>query len=140
MPNKGPILICEDDQDDREVLIEAFQSLGIANEIKFFKECSSALDYLKSTTDNPFIIISDINMPGMSGNDLKREINKNEYLRKKSIPFIFLSTTADSFAIEEAYNLMVQGYFQKANNFNEIKATLKQIVDYWTLSKRPKKN
>jgi CheY-like chemotaxis protein len=137
MQQNGPIIILEDDQDDREILTEAFKSLGIKNELKFFDDCKKALSYLKTTTDRPFLIISDINMPKMSGNDLKREINKDEHLRRKSIPFIFFTTSAQKSSVATAYELMVQGYFQKANDFNDIRKSIKMIVDYWTICLHP---
>jgi CheY-like chemotaxis protein len=73
----------------------------------------------------------------MNGLELRRKINETEHLRKKSIPFIFYSTTASEKAITEAYEMMVQGFFVKPSNLSEIKTMLKVIVDYWKLSKHP---
>ncbi len=54
-------------------------------------------------------------MPIMNGLELRRHIQENEGLRKKSIPFVFLSTAARPKEVEEAYNLTVQGFFVKAS-------------------------
>ena len=137
MSKQGPILIIEDDQDDQYLLTEVFSTLGINNELKFFSNGKDALKYLQTTSDKPFIILSDVNLPGMSGPDLKRSINEDQRLRRKSIPFIFLTTTAEPKAVSEAYELMVQGYFQKANKMHELKTMLKMIMDYWTLCRGP---
>jgi CheY-like chemotaxis protein len=51
------------------------------------------LFYLETTQDRPFIILCDINLPGMKGNDLKKIIDDNENLPKKSIPYIFYTTS-----------------------------------------------
>ena len=59
------------------------------------------------------------------------------FLRKKSIPFVFFSTAANKQEIERAYEMMVQGYFKKKNSMDGIKSTLKIIMDYWTLCKHP---
>ncbi len=133
----GPIIIVEDDHDDQEILREVIISLNVSNEIKFFDNSVKAFDYLLSTSDKPFLIISDVNLPMMTGNELKRKINENEYLKMKCIPFIFLTTTAASIAIEEAYKMMVQGYFVKPNTIKEISDTLAMIIDYWRLCKDP---
>ena len=137
MPKQGPIIIAEDDVEDQEILTEAFTSLGIRNQLKFFKKGDEVLDYLMTTTDRPFLIISDVNLLGMNGHELKRRINDIEYLRKKAIPFVFLTTTVDPRVLGEAYEMMVQGYFQKENTIEEIKRTLKLMIDYWTVCKHP---
>ena len=138
MSKQGPILIIEDDRDDQHLLTEVFTNLNIKNELKFFENGNTALHYLQTTLDQPFIILSDVNLPGMSGPDLKRSINEDDRLRRKSIPFVFLTTTAEPRAVEEAYNLLVQGYFQKANKMDNLTAMVKMIVDYWMNCKSPK--
>ena len=137
MAKQGPILIIEDDLDDQYLLEEVFSSLDIKNELKFFANGKVALEYLNVTNDKPFIILSDVNLPGMNGPDLKRSINKNDRLRRKSIPFVFLTTTADPKAVEEAYDLLVQGYFQKANKISDLKNMIKMIIDYWMNCRNP---
>ena len=138
MSKQGPILIIEDDRDDQHLLTEVFTTLNIKNELKFFENGNTALHYLQTTLDQPFIILSDVNLPGMSGPELKRSINEDDYLRRKSIPFVFLTTTAEPRAVEEAYDLLVQGYFQKANKMDNLTAMVKMIVDYWMNCKSPK--
>src|SRR4051812_7501827 len=96
----GPIVLIEDDIDDQEFIIDAIQAIGVENEVKTFDNAQKAFDFLKSTPQQPFIIISDVNLPVMTGLELKHEIEKDEYLRSKCIPFIFLSTSADLKAVK----------------------------------------
>ncbi len=137
MTGSGPIIIVEDDIDDQELFKDAIESNGINNEIKFFDSGTDALHYLKTTTDKPFLILTDVNLPKMDGIELRAEVCKDEYLRKKSIPYIFLSTSEDKFAINKAYEMNVQGYFQKPNSFSGLQILLKQIIDYWSICKHP---
>ncbi len=137
MDINGPIIVIEDDPDDRLVLQEALDELGIENEIKVFSTASQMLYYLETTHDKPFIILSDINLPGMKGNDLKKIIDDNEYLRKKSIPYLFYTTTDNPHIIEQAYEMTVQGFFTKENTVGKAISTMKTIVDYWKLCKHP---
>src|SRR5215210_4071759 len=102
MPNRGPVIIVEDDTDDKEILQEVFTSLGIKNELKFFGDGEEVLYYLKTTTDKPFIILTDVNLPKMRGTELQKRINEDESLRRKSIPFIFLTTSANPTAVRKA--------------------------------------
>ena len=137
MPKSGPIIIVEDDNDDQELLKEVFEDLRIPNQFIFFNTGHQVLAYLLITTDKPLIIISDINLPLMTGLQLRHEINENDFLRRKSIPFIFLTTNSDKKTIQHAYEMMVQGYFVKPSNIREIKEMMKMIIDYWKICKHP---
>ena len=50
--------------------------------------------YMRKTKDELFLIISDMNMPKMNRLELKRAIDDDVILKKKSIPFIFSSNEA----------------------------------------------
>jgi CheY-like chemotaxis protein len=137
MPTSGPIIIIEDDSDDQELLNEIFGDLQIPNIIKFFNSCLNALDYLLTTIERPFLIISDINLPAMSGLELYKKIMENEYLKMKSIPFVFLTTTSDHKIITQAYQMSVQGFFVKPTSVGELKKMITMIVDYWKVCRHP---
>ncbi|UPK72702.1 response regulator [Chitinophaga filiformis] len=137
MAKTGPILILEDDQDEREIYEKVILSLGVKNEIKFFEGGDDLLRYLQVTTDRPFIIFSDINLPRMSGMELRRQIQADEFLRKKSIPFVFLSTIESAEIVEEAYELTIQGYFVKKYVLSDVQKQMGQILDYWRDCKHP---
>ncbi len=133
----GPIIIVEDDVDDQEFVREALDAIQVKNEVRFFADGKQALEFLLATLLKPLLIISDVNLPIMDGLNLKTAIEKNEVLRRKSIPFIFLSTSADPQAVLDAYDLNVQGFFVKENSFPGIQIQLKLIVDYWLACKHP---
>ncbi len=129
----------EDDEDDQFLIGEAVRNLGLPNELRFFPNGQIALDYLETTTEQPFIILCDINMPLMNGLELRKHINKSEYLRKKSIPFIFLTTAANEKAIETAFEESVQGFYKKASQYADLQEQIRLIVTYWQSSLHPNK-
>ena len=133
----GPIIIIDDDVDDQDLLKEALIELGIRNEVKCFTDSNEALYYLIDTPDKPLLIICDINIPVMNGLDLRRKIIASDRVRKKSIPFVFFTTSPQHAAIEEAYEMMVQGYFKKPNTIREVKELLKTMVNYWLTCLHP---
>ncbi len=133
----GPLMIIEDDLDDQEIIKEILQSLEISNQILFFNDGTEALSYLQTTTDQPFLIICDVNLPKMNGLEFRIEINNDERLRKKSIPFIFFSTNAGRDTVQKAYDLTVQGFFTKSSTLQELENTLAMIITYWTHCKHP---
>src|SRR4051812_45624794 len=128
---QGPIVIIDDDQDDQEIYSEVIQSMGITNEIRIFQGGEQALEYLTTTEDQPFIILSDINMPGMTGLELKKNMQEDPYLAAKGIPFVFISTNATKASVRHAHALSVQGYFQKPSTIEEINDMLRTLFAYW---------
>lgn len=137
---RGPIILVEDDVDDQEFVIDALQALRVENEVLVFDNGKKALDYLLSTQRPTFLIISDVNVPVMNGIQLKEEIQKNDTLRDKSIPFIFLTTTAERKAVKEAFLLSAQGFFVKENTYEGIQKQLGLIINYWRSSTNPNNN
>jgi CheY-like chemotaxis protein len=135
--SKGPLIIVDDDYDDHFIFNEICNRLHVENELKFFKNGEELIDYLNKTTDQPFIILCDISMPGVDGLDLRRKIAANETLRMKSIPFIFFSTSASPTQVRDAYDLTVQGFFLKQPSFIETEKTFKLIMEYWDACLHP---
>lgn len=134
----GPIILVEDDTDDKDVFEDIIRELQVPNPIIWFQECDDAFTYLKQTTEQPFIIFSDVNLPGLDGVEFKRKIDNDPDLRKKSIPFIFYSTSIDQRTVNIAYTQMtVQGFFQKKHSYDDVKDTIKCILDYWSDCRHP---
>ena len=131
MNKNGPIILVEDDTDDQEILCEVFKILNYKNEIIFFSDGEKALNYLSETNIEPFIIFSDINMPRLTGLELRAMVHQNEDLRLKSIPYLFFTTSAEQKHVVEAYSKSIQGFFVKPLSFQELKDTIKCIVEYW---------
>jgi response regulator RpfG family c-di-GMP phosphodiesterase len=134
----GPIVLVEDDEDDAEIFAEVLKDLNIPNKLILFTNPADAYHFLDNNSEQPYIIISDVNLPGMSGLEFKNKLDHNEKLKKKSIPFIFYSTYAEKKYVTEAYlHLTVQGFFLKGNNLKEIKDQLRIIFEYWKICKHP---
>lgn len=131
MNRRGPIIIIEDDIDDQEIFESVFKSLKYDNEVIFFEDGYKALHYLTATAVEPFIVFSDINMPKLSGIELREKIHQNEDLRLKSIPFLFFSTSAEQAHVVDAYSKSAQGFFVKPARLTELRDIIKIIVDYW---------
>lgn len=131
MSEPGPIIFVDDDADDQFIYEEICLKLGMKNSLKFFNRAESVLNYLRETTEKPMIIFCDINMPIMDGLQLRRQINSEEQLRRKSIPFVFFSTAATPSQVKTAYDLTVQGFFIKGHNFAETMSTIKMVLEYW---------
>jgi len=134
----GPIIVVEDDTDDKEVLEGILKDLHVPNKLIWFTMSDEAFNYLKKTADQPFIIISDVNLPVENGVEFKRRVDNDAQLRQKSIPFVFYSTSVERDTVKEAYSEMtVQGFFKKGNSYDDIKKDIKLILDYWKVCRHP---
>src|SRR5690606_11983982 len=127
----GPIIIIEDDIDDQELLDLVFQKLNYQNKVIFFSDGEKALDYLNTTTDAPFLILSDINLPKLDGIALRKKLKTDERLSNKCIPYLFFSTAVNQKTVIDAYSQSVQGFFVKQTSMIELEKTISAIMEYW---------
>ena len=131
MNKNGPVIIIEDDVDDREMLKDVFKKLNYENEILYFEDGEKALEYLLSMSIKPFLILSDINMPRLNGMELREKIYNNEQLNLRCIPYLFLTTAAEQPLVIKAYSQSVQGFFVKPSSLNGIEKLISNIMNYW---------
>ena len=131
MNKNGPIIVIEDDIDDQDLLTEIFKKLNYPNKIIFYKDGNEALDYLNKVDVQPFLILSDINMPKIDGFELRSKVFTNEQLQNKCIPYLFFTTGANKKAVIDAYAMSVQGFFVKPSSMQGLEDTVRKIVEYW---------
>jgi two-component SAPR family response regulator len=129
MQKNNILIVVEDDADDQELMLLSLQSLGAKHEIRMFSNAESALEYLYKTSDQPFMIVSDINMPKMNGLSFKKAIDRCDILRAKCIPFVFLSTSTKF--LKDTCDLNIQGYFEKGNTLGQLNETMRIVLLYW---------
>ncbi|GGC14645.1 response regulator [Dyadobacter sediminis] len=137
MSKVSPIIVIEDDEDDQFLIQQVLSELRIDNPVNLFDNGLQAYEYLLTTKDHPLVILCDVNMPVMNGLELRDQIEDNPYLKQKSIPFVFLSTSNDPFLIEKAYSGTIQGFYKKSVSFQQIKANLEVIIRYWKICLHP---
>jgi DNA-binding NtrC family response regulator len=131
MNKNGPVVVIEDDEDDRDMLMDIFKRLAYENKIVFFEDGNAALEYLNRTEVVPFLILSDVNMPKINGFELRSKVHTNELLQVKCIPYLFFTTSADKKSVVDAYSMSVQGFFVKPNSYEKLEGTMRKIMEYW---------
>lgn len=137
--DEHPIIFIDADEDDHDMFKQALSELALPHPVVVFSNGQTALDYLKSTPEIPFLIISEISMPGMSGLELRQQIDQDPSLRKKCIPFVFMTHPVEEQVVEEAYELTIQGLFEKQASYAAWKGQLAAIISYWTECHHPKR-
>lgn len=137
MNKTGPIIVIEDDGDDQQYMMDVFKELNFINEVLYFKDGELALAYLTDSPIEPFLILSDIDMPKLNGMALRDKVHNNENLRLKCIPYLFFTTRSDQKHVIEAYSKSVQGFFIKPSSFEKLKSSIRKIVEYWQECESP---
>lgn len=137
MKKDGQIIIIEDDKEDGEILKEVIDELGYGNEVIILPDSTLVMEYLKRPEVTPFLIFSDINMPKMSGYELRDLVLADNELHDKTVPYIFFSTANDPETIKLAYKKAAQGFFTKITDYEEYTDVVKKIIEYWKAAKVP---
>jgi CheY-like chemotaxis protein len=129
--HNGPIIIIEDDEDDQEILKIVFQKLEYQNKLLFFSDGQKALDFIYAGSIVPFLILSDINLPKLTGFELREKLKTDASLALRCIPYLFFSTALNQKTVIDAYSLSVQGFFVKQSSMAELEKTISVIMEYW---------
>jgi len=137
MNKTGPIILIEDDVDDKEILQEIFRKLDYENEIVFFEDGIKALEYLENASAAPFLIISDINLPKISGIELRDRLRSSEDVKLQCVPILFFTNDVAQHTVIDAYCKSVQGFFKKPATYYQFEHTIKVIIEYWQDCRSP---
>lgn len=137
MQTDDAIIIVDDDVDDHYFYNKACETLASRPKLIFIEKALDLIPLLTQMPGKPLMIICDINMPILNGLELRRMINQDDTLRRKSIPFIIFSTAASPMQVREAFELGVHGFFLKEQRVDEIRNTLSIIMQYWKKCQQP---
>ena len=121
------ILVVDDETDVQALFEQRFRKEIKAGEMNFVFAFSGedALSYLNSHEHEAVLILSDINMPGMSGLDLLERIKKKGY---KPPPVVMMITAyGDAENFNMAKNLGADDFLTKPVDFTALKEKLKTI-------------
>ncbi|RYE34053.1 MAG: response regulator [Sphingobacteriaceae bacterium] len=119
------ILVVDDEPDVQPLFLQRFRKEIKNGEIAFSFALSGeeALNYLHQHLSEIVLILSDINMPGMSGLELLKEI-RHEHL--SAPPYVMMVT---AYGDDENYNQAMQNgandFLTKPVDFNNLKEKLK---------------
>ncbi|WP_369411711.1 response regulator [Longitalea arenae] len=135
--NTQPILIAEDDADDRYLLQTAFTEVGYPEQIDFVENGIEVLNYLDDiyTTNNmeekalPGFILLDLNMPKKDGREVLKELKQHPVFKK--IPVIVFTTTKNEVEIKRCYELGANSYVVKPISFDGLLKVVENIRSFW---------
>ena len=136
MRNNKPILLLEDDYVDALTVKRALKELRITNPLQVAGNGEEGLDYLRDkNSQQPSIILLDLNMPRMNGIEFLQIVKQDDELRR--IPVVVLTTSSEHPDKIESFNLGIAGYMSKPVDYTKFIEVIRTIDLYWTLSELP---
>ena len=119
-------ILVVDDEKDMQILFEQRFRKEIKNgEMDFYFACSGeqALQYLNQHDHEAVLILSDINMPGMSGLELLKHI-KEQFASPPPV-VMMITAYSDDDNYKQAMSLGADDFLTKPINFQVLKEKLK---------------
>ncbi|EKN47717.1 response regulator [Pseudomonas floridensis] len=124
MDKNMKILIVDDFSTMRRIIKNLLRDLGFTNT----SEADDGLTALPMLQSGAFdFLVTDWNMPGMSGIDLLRQVRQDE--RLKSLPVLMVTAEAKREQIIEAAQAGVNGYVVKPFTAQALKEKIEKIFE-----------
>jgi CheY-like chemotaxis protein len=122
------ILVVDDERDVQALFQQRFRREIRNNELDFAFAFSGeeALSYMRVHNHEAVLILSDINMPGMSGLELLEQIKKN-FLKPPPV-VMMITAYGDKENYETAMKLGADDFLTKPVEFGILKEKLKAIL------------
>lgn len=122
------ILVVDDENDVKDLFQQRFRREIRSGEFEFLFAFSGqdALDCLDENESDSFLILSDINMPGMSGLELLKKVKERQEDPKPAM--IMVSAYGDEENYNNAMKYGANGFLTKPVDFVSLKEKLKTHI------------
>ena len=137
------ILLVEDNRDDVELTLMAFERARIANPVVVARDGVEALDYLfgegayasRDTRQQPVVILLDLKIPKLNGLEVLARVRADD--RTRYVPVVVLTTSTEHEDRLRAGDLHANSYVRKPVDFDAFVEAARQLGLYWTVLNEP---
>lgn len=140
------ILLVEDNPDDEELALLAFQRSNVANEVVVARDGTEALDYLFGTgpyagrggAELPQVVLLDLKLPKVDGLEVLQRVRADP--RTRRLPVVVLTSSKEEQDLVESYDLGANSYVRKPVDFDRFLEAVRTLQMYWlVLNEAPPK-
>jgi two-component system response regulator len=143
MIRRSTILLVEDNPDDEELTMRAFEVSKLTNEIVVARDGMEALDYLFATGAHagrdpeqlPQVVLLDLNLPKIDGLEVLRRIRADA--RTRRLPVVVLTSSNEERDIVKSYDLGANSFVRKPVDFFRFIDAAQQLGLYWLVLNSP---
>ena len=132
------ILLVEDSSLDAQLVVRAFARARLTNPVRVLVDGEEALNYLNRTGKYlgekrplPQLVLLDLNLPGVSGIEVLRQIKNNKITRE--VPVVVLTSSQQDRNIIECGRLGAENYIIKPVEFENFSRITSALNLHWTL-------
>jgi two-component system response regulator len=131
------ILLVEDNDDDAELTLMAFERAHIESEVVHVHDGVEALDYLfrkgthsgRGRDGDPVVVLLDLNLPRLDGIEVLKAVRADPI--NKLLPIVILSSSNTDRDRIAAYTHHANSFLQKPVDFDEFVVLAREIGRYW---------
>lgn len=136
MASRSLLLLVEDNPDDAELTLMAFEQGGITNPVVVANDGAEALDYLmpadSAIADLPALVLLDLQLPKINGLQVLREIRN--HASTKLLPVVILTTSDEQTDLISSYELGCNSYIRKPVDYDQFLTVIQQLGMYWLIT------
>lgn len=137
------ILLVEDNADDTELALNAFDRFKLANRIEVVRDGAAALDYLFATgdfaerdaTQQPSLVLLDLKLLRVHGLEVLKRLRADP--RTSLLPVVVLSSSKQQQDMLSSYQLGANSYIRKPVDFDQFVETVRELGLYWLVLNEP---
>jgi CheY-like chemotaxis protein len=130
------ILLIEDSRADAKIIERALKEGDVSHRLTVIPNGRDALDYLYSLRDEavpndrePDLILLDLNLPGLDGCQVLKQIKSDLFLRM--IPVVILTTSIREEDILQTYQAGANTYISKPDEYPRYRELVETLRHYW---------
>jgi len=128
------VLLVEDNPADVRLTREGLREAKVSNNLTAVMDGATALDLLFRRGDyadarRPDVVILDLNLPGIDGREVLRQMKADLSLR--TIPVVIMTSSEAEADILKAYELYANCFITKPLDFNSFLRVVGAIDDFW---------
>lgn len=136
------VLLVEDDPNDLELAMRAFNLCAVVGKTHHVRDGNEALDFLfargkyasRAGLPGPKLVFLDLKLPAVSGTEVLRQIKEDPETRE--IPVVVLSSSTHSRDVDACYQLHANSYIVKSIDFEEFAASIASATSYWLITNK----
>ena len=137
--NEQTILLVEDNPGDEGLTLRSLKKSNVMNRVVVTRDGPDALDYLfargayagRDATEEPQIVLLDLNLPKVNGLEVLRAIRADE--KTRLLPVIILTSSKEDKDLIAGYASGANSYVVKPVDFNQFSEAVRQLGLYWLL-------